>query len=115
MDQNEEYELVRDAVFEHYNVPRTYSMDRHFAVLMGALVIRGQRAHHYADSYQRFGWIDSLFHMRGKLLRLVNVFGKPKEGVVDYSMDDAIDLINYTVFFIHNVQDKNPGEGSVEL
>lgn len=55
----------------------------------------------YEDLWKSYGWGDSLLHMRSKLSRVERRFREQAGAQQD--LDDAYDLINYTVFFIRNV------------
>lgn len=63
------------------------------------------------NNFKHFGWRDSLHHMRSKLSRILQMF--TTEGR-ERDLDDAYDEINYTAFFIMNVEDGNEN-GTVEI
>lgn len=58
----------------------------------------------YSDLWKEYGWEDSLVHMRSKLRRVEQRF----RNLTSQDLDDALDLLNYTVFFIRNVRAANP-------
>lgn len=86
----------------------TESERAHFSSLMDAFQIFMERNQVYEDLWQDYGWMDSLTHIRSKSLRLIRKFWRdeaPEDA--DGLLDDAYDLINYSVFFIRNYLAKN--------
>lgn len=77
-------------------------------IFLQCLKIRAERQVKYGENWKKFGWNDSLFHMRSKLSRLFEMFWRGSEGGEEADLDDAYDEINYATFFIMNVQDDNP-------
>jgi hypothetical protein len=79
----------------------------HLEILLEAAEIFKERDEQYRGLWRRFGWLDSLFHIRHKAFRL---FRKVEEGDTGWSpkdTDNALDLINYAVFAIRNGRDGN--------
>ena len=77
--------------------------------LIEAVDVFRQRNHrHGADSRWRIkGWQGNLFHMRDKAERLWHEFMVADEQPDD--LDSAIDLINYTLFFLVCYSDNDSG------
>ena len=59
----------------------------------------------YKDLWKKGGWPDSAHHIRSKSERIVNAVttGATLEEAELY-IEDAIDLVNYAVFFVRNVR-----------
>ncbi len=80
---------------------------------VGALKIYQRREKVHQGNWKRFGWKDSIHHMKSKFSRLnqhrlmASVHG---EEAFTGDLDDAYDLMNYTVFFVRNVVGGNYGE-----
>lgn len=70
----------------------------HMVVLFEAFEVMRERNSKYADLWMEYGARDSYEHMKSKFLRSNLAFTYPED------LDDAIDLINYTVFFIRNIR-----------
>lgn len=73
-----------------------------------------ERELQYGGLWKLYGWPDNLLQIRHKAARVIRVFwgGLMKGGAdsVSDDLDDAIDLINYTVFFIINKRNRNSGQ-----
>lgn len=60
----------------------------------------------YKDLWRQFGYQDSVHHVRSKAGRLNQLLSEqPTSDELDLAIDDAIDIINYAVFFIRNVRE----------
>lgn len=88
----------------------------HFNVLMDALCVHGSRSQRYGLAWRHYGWMDSLFHMRSRMARLITEFG-PDRPMSEFfhDSDDARDMINLCVFFIRNVRSGIRGPGVLWL
>lgn len=91
-------------------LPTDDSMMEQMRVLAETLRIYNDRRARYGDSWKLYGWLDSIFHMRNKFTRVEAEFWtNPPETIqqAEERLDNAIDLIVYTVFFIRNVRTNN--------
>jgi hypothetical protein len=68
-----------------------------FTVLIEAMDKFVERNAKYKDLWQEYGIDDSLLHIKSKAARIVRLVA---EDGLSADIDDAIDLINYAVFFI---------------
>lgn len=75
------------------------------AVLMEALMIFRERNAKRADLWREFGWEDSTLHIRSKAMRLGLLLNQEIDVEPVELLDDALDLINVSVFFVRNVRD----------
>jgi hypothetical protein len=90
-------------------------LEEHVAVLMNATAIAVERGKRYGDLWRHRGYLGNLLHMDSKHLRLMREFYENDSEIQQNQLDDAYDLINYTVFFIRNVEDGNErGNGPVQ-
>lgn len=87
------------------------TIKRMLGIFEDCLEIFCQRNVRYEDLWKQYGWNDTLVHMRSKVGRTDKQWWlKGAEDATDLTeLDDAYDLINYTMFFIMNVMDVNPG------
>jgi hypothetical protein len=77
-------------------------------VYLDAFDVFLERNSRYEDLWRDYGWMDNLTHVRSKALRLVRKFWRNNAPEAnDNMLDDAVDLINYTAFFIRNYCDRN--------
>jgi len=79
-----------------------------FRVLMEALAKYAEREKQYGSMWKRYGCRDAADHCRSKAGRLdmaIYRMLKGGEDVNDGDIDDAIDLINYAVFFIRHARE----------
>jgi hypothetical protein len=70
---------------------------RQLAILVRAYYKFVERNAKYKDLWAEYGIDDSLLHIKSKAARIVRLVAEDGLGA---DIDDAIDLINYTVFFI---------------
>ena len=89
-------------------------MEGHADVVMTVLDILTEREEQYRGLWKEHGYTDSLFHIRHKAARLrAQFWDVPSESTqsVDYQdgtdLDNAYDLIAYTMFFIQNYREGN--------
>lgn len=72
-----------------------------FAVFMEAYMIFRERNGRYNDEWRVTGWKGALFELRKKVSRVWRVFWKGTATKPDHLLyDDALDAINFIVFFI---------------
>lgn len=86
----------------------TVSEAEQLTVLLDAFLIFRERNARYHDVWQQSGWRGSLYDLRKKVTRLWATFwqGKPSDAQ-RADVDDALDTINYAVFFIRNMRQNN--------
>jgi hypothetical protein len=90
---------------EDLSVPTPKATDRaQGEVLIEALEIFLERNAKRADLWKQFGWQDSALHLRSKALRIALALEKDLDIDPEDVLDDAIDIINYAVFFVRNVR-----------
>ncbi len=70
-------------------------------VHVGAMNIFIERNTRYSDLWKKYGVKDSLSHMRSKLARTEHSY-EAQGKLFSTDLDDAYDLINYTVFCVRN-------------
>lgn len=59
----------------------------------------------YKDLWKKGGWQDSAHHVRHKAARVAMVLDEQHDMAAGEVIEDAIDLINYAVFFIRNARE----------
>lgn len=65
----------------------------------------------YQGAWKEAGWEDSLDHIRSKAKRLLRWSGTEPLTIQQQAIeDDAIDLINYTAFFLLNLRADRRGD-----
>lgn len=106
MDTDETDELARHFV-DQCGHPVTETNVAQMRAYLEAFGIFVQRNSVYEDLWKSYGWMDSLTHVRSKAMRLVRKFWRDNPTEDETLLDDAFDLINYTVFFIRNWRDRN--------
>lgn len=93
-----------------FEIDLTQDEGQHLIEFLRAFDIYVERNSKRDSLWRKFGWRDSLMHMRSKMERVFVMLrsGRPEEftGTVD-DMDDLYDLLNYTVFCIRNLKDNN--------
>jgi hypothetical protein len=82
-------------------------------ILFEALKKYADRDALYDGAWKEAGYLDSLHHIRSKATRIL----KLSERAIDQAdlVDDALDLINYTAFFIANVRAGRQGSAASGL
>ena len=86
---------------------------RQLAVFARCMRIFDARNKRYNDLWASRGFAGSLFQMDHKMARIWQQFWTDKKvpskdrEMIDSDMDDVYDLINYSGFFVRNVQDGN--------
>lgn len=85
------------------NVEATDDLRQQVGIFVDCLQLRQERGKRYGDTWKRRGYKGSLWMMDHKMLRLDEQWMRntPEEPEAT-EMDDALDLINYTCFFIQN-------------
>jgi hypothetical protein len=73
-----------------------------------ALEIMDERQEKYGDGWKKWGWRGQLIKMKDKERRVWSTFWKKGDKTAD--LDDAIDLLNYTAFFIMGITRDIEGE-----
>lgn len=76
-------------------------------VMVEVLAIMIERNKKYRDLWRKAGWLSHVHHIRHKAARLMNTFWGQKDVPKDADLDDAFDLINYTIYFIRSYRDGN--------
>jgi hypothetical protein len=84
--------------------PTTDTNVRQAAVLMEAFDKFYERNAKRVDLWKQFGWEDSALHLRSKAARIALALDKGLDIDPEELLDDAIDIINYAVFFVRNVR-----------
>jgi hypothetical protein len=98
------------ACLEAHDITPNDAMIDQLSIFMDAMDLYQARRQRYGDGWQRYGWLDSLFHMRNKMLRIEAEFWTtPPDNSHEATvrLDNAMDLLNYIAFFIRNVYDEN--------
>jgi len=85
------------AILTVLHLPDTRTNREQLTVLVECLKIFDERNSKYKDLWKEVGQDDNLHHMKHKVARVDMMF---RSGETD--VDDALDLINYAVFFIRN-------------
>lgn len=104
------HEMVRAMAEEDTDLPapldESFSQtDREqLAVLFEAWLIFRERNSKRADLWKQFGWQDSVLHLRSKAARVALVLDTDLDIEPEDVLDDAVDTINYAVFFLRNVR-----------
>lgn len=78
---------------------------QHFSVFVGAMKIHAERSQAYGSAWRNYGAMSNLLSMARKIDRLMEVhwFGQQKIVFHKDELDDALDVLNYTVFFMRNI------------
>lgn len=106
-----------DAILKAAGLEISETNREQMAVFLDAMTIFQERNARYGDLWKEYGWRGNLLHVQSKAARVRRVWWDghriqvPDLGTaVDHlqsDLDDAYDLLNYTVFFIRNVEDGN--------
>jgi hypothetical protein len=98
-DPSDNYDAT-EQFMEAMGVPVDYQPQ--LEIMVEALKIRAQREGVYKGLWRKFGYTDSLFHMRSKMERLMIQFwdGTGHSAYLGEDLDNALDLLNYTTFFV---------------
>lgn len=118
MDEDSAEPQVLDAlkvVLGAFDIETTPYNVAHFSVLMEALKLYDQRTQAYGQAWEQYGAMSNLLKVASKTDRMMAVWwtgedeiGLPHdEGFHKDSLDDALDGINYTAFFIRNARRRN--------
>jgi hypothetical protein len=86
------------------DLPATDTNVRQAAVLMEAFDKFQERNAKRHDLWKVFGWKDSALHMRSKAARIALALEGDLDVDPEELLDDAIDIINYAVFYVRNVR-----------
>jgi hypothetical protein len=91
-----------------HKLPELHTDDPQMDVFMKAMLIYYERQEEHGDAvWQASGWKGMLVDMRKKLDRLwFKYWGEVPTNEVN--LDSAYDLLNYTAFFIRQVEANNP-------
>lgn len=95
------------AALQALDIPVTESAAEQMRIMAQALLVFHERNQRYRDLWKGDGYRGSLFQMKGKLLRMWSIFWTGHPDPESLKCDDAVDLINYTCFFIRNVEAGN--------
>ncbi len=109
-----QYELICHTL-EAHGVEPTDSAVEQMGVFMECMVIFHDRnTGRYRDLWKSQGWKGTLVHLASKTLRIRDGFWKhdgegyeSEEDPSGFDLDDYFDAINYVVFTIRNLRDKN--------
>lgn len=74
-------------------------------VFLEAMCIFQERNANYRDAWKEQGWRGNLMDLRRKVMRLWNQWWHPR-GTRGY-LDNAVDLLNFTAFFLRNARAEN--------
>jgi hypothetical protein len=114
MDRKETPELISDVLAVAERCGASQEQLEHLSVLLSAFAVYVERNERHGSLWKKFGWMDSIVSVRGKAARCVQQWYGPQtlEGGPGADLDDAVDLINFAVFLIRNVQTNNKwGDG----
>ena len=98
-----------DKILELAGLEDTDTNREQMNVFLDAMQIFELRNAKYGDLWKEYGWRGNLLHIQSKAARVRKVWwDDPAGGRADLSdLDDARDLLNYTAFFIRNVEAGN--------
>lgn len=91
------------------DIPYSEETVQHLSHFLDALRVHSQRSKSYSDAWRHYGALSNLLTMARKIDRLMAVHWNP-QGRLEFhkdELDDAVDLLNYTVFFMRNVNAGN--------
>lgn len=92
-------------------VPDTPEVRKQLEVFVEALRIFESRNAAYGDVWMQYGALSNLLSVARKVDRTMEAWWHDSPGELPVmhkdALDDAIDLINYAVFFIRNARDGN--------
>ena len=103
-------EREAEQVLQVIGVPVTNGNVEQMAVMLEAYHKYLERNAVYENLWQDYGWMDTLTHVRSKAMRIVRKFWRDEtapKATAALHLDDALDLVNYVVFFIRNVREGN--------
>lgn len=108
-EEKDGYDTAVALLLDAIGVPDTETNRAQLQIMLIALQVFSERDPKYHDLWKRRGWLGSLMHIDSKAARLMETFwkGTPGRMPMPDDVDDAIDLINYAVFFIRNLQANN--------
>ncbi len=98
-------------VFAEHDIELNVDTAVHFGVMMDALKVYAERSQAYGQAWTQYGAMSNLLSMARKVDRLMAVWwSEEDEGIPKLhkdNLDDAIDEINYTIFFIRCARSAN--------
>lgn len=103
---------VANAFLEGIGLDGTEDNREHLDVLVRCLLTYSSREQVYGAAWRQYGAVSNVLSMARKVDRIMNewwaalVRGEVRDRDGE-ELDDAVDLINYTVFFLRNVRDGN--------
>ena len=92
---------TRAQILAHLGVENSATNDEQLGVLLECFGIFIERNERRKDLWARFGWPDSLMHIRSKAERLALLLDGSDQKPQDME-DEALDLVNYSIFFVRN-------------
>lgn len=98
------------AVFNRLGIEQNANNLDHFMVLMEALQTFAERERNYNGVWRQYGALSNLLRSATKIDRLMEVWWHNPDGAGALhkdGLDDAVDLINYAVFFMRTARDGN--------
>jgi hypothetical protein len=110
--------MVKDILIDRGIDPSVDNIQQ-LAIFLEALKLYNDRTVAYGQIWQQYGAMSNLLNVARKTDRLLNIWwtgdeeeldpdtGKPKPLLHKDNLDDAIDLLNYTAFFIRNARAAN--------
>lgn len=101
-DDNGRITKAADAMVDALGLPRDGTEFEQAKVLAASLILFHERNNLTPDAWKAIGYLGNVLYLHGKADRLrANVWDNTTDGRgVEKPMDNAADLINYSVFFI---------------
>jgi hypothetical protein len=103
VDMNDPDDQTVGRFLEAIGLEANYETREQLMIMMEALTVYQQREAQYAGAWKEFGALNNLVRLATKCKRLVNKYWTKSISDLmgqDVDFDDAIDAINYAVFFV---------------
>lgn len=101
-------------LMEHFGIPCTLDNNLQLITMLEALTVYSSRTAAYGQAWQQYGAMANLLSVARKTDRLMSLWFTDGDAVLydepvvhKDAMDDALDLLNYTVFFMRCVRARN--------
>lgn len=119
MSKGEEAVRHVKAVLDQQGIEPSLENIQQLLIFLEALKLYDERTRAYGQLWRQYGAMSNLLSMARKTDRTVKVWWTQEEEVLDADtgkklpllhkdgLDDALDLLNYTVFFIRNARAGN--------
>lgn len=107
-DGNDVTRDIEKLMCEHFGLEPNMGNRQYMSGLLMAAEIYAERGQRHGDVWKDSGWKGMLFDMHKKMDRLWNEYMVSEKPPSD--LDSAVDLINYTVFFILGKINNNDGK-----